>query len=220
MIHYAKRHRPAIIVLENVEHCQWELTRALWGNDKEVVSKFLKKTQTKQWLIWDESHRGYASEWYVVDTKQYYLPHTRRRGYMFLVCKDLIESDSEEAVMHAWLDNFERLKRPTSVSILEFLLDENDPRLEKSQMEMSTIRTFRAEVDWEQCKGNYFNHRITLGLGHKRPLTEWVEGGTAIFPDIWWLKWCSIQVERIWETFDSNYLRQARRNKQDPLFKL
>ena len=220
MIHYAKRHRPAIIVLENVEHCQWELMKALWGNDEEFASKMLKKSQVKQWLIWDDSHRGYASEWCVVDTKHYYLPHTRRRGYMFLVCKDLIESESEEAVMTTWLDNLELLKRPTSVSILEFLLDDDDPRLEKSLLEMSTTRMIKAEVDWELCKNNYEAHRDILGLGHRRPLTHWVEGGVANFPDHWLLGWCIIQVERLWETFDSNYLRQARRNKQDALCKL
>ena len=55
---YANRFRPRIIVLENIQNCPWP-----------IVKKELKKI-------------NYRSIHTLVDSKDYYLPQTRKRGYL------------------------------------------------------------------------------------------------------------------------------------------
>ncbi|KAK5239810.1 hypothetical protein LTR16_011481, partial [Cryomyces antarcticus] len=55
---YANKWRPSIVVLENVSNAPWD-------DIQELLEKI-----------------DYACAWQRVDTKDYYLPQTRRRGYL------------------------------------------------------------------------------------------------------------------------------------------
>src|SRR5205807_5838067 len=102
---YAEKWRPKIIILENVSGAPWNKIRdlALPGI-------------------------GYSAAYLRVDTKDYYLPHTRVRGYM--VCIDARDYHDPNGVNHiprsrklidrllkTWTQTMGFLKRPASSSI-------------------------------------------------------------------------------------------------------
>jgi len=70
------------------------------------------------------------------------------------------------------------------------------------------------------CQGRHHNYREAEGLGTRRPLTRWVNSGTATAPDYWWRKHIVVQVERIWDTIEMAYLRLVVRDGYDALWKL
>ena len=207
IMNYAKKYGPAVILLENVEHAEWELIKAQWENDRTYARKMMSEEEAELWLIWDESNPGYYCDYNIYDTKHFFIPHTRRRGYMFLVRKDL--TDSGDAMINSWLDLFEMMKRPASSSVGAFVLPEDDPHLQRSREELSRTLTIRSEVDWTLCQGRHQNYRYLLRLGTQRPYTRWIEGGIADFPEFGWRGWFEAQVERIYDTLEIAYLRRA-----------
>ena len=206
---YAKTHKPAVILLENVEHADWETIRGVWCDDQNYVRSMMTPTAAARWLIWDESHTGYYCEYNIYDTKQFYIPHTRRRGYMFLVRKSLVDPHLSDTMLNTWLDLFEWMKRPASSSVGAFVLPDDDLNLQRSKVELSKTTTIRSEVDWTLCTGRHQNYRKVKKLGTGRPITQWVEGGSAQTPDHGWQGWQDAQVERIFDTLDIAFLRRA-----------
>ncbi len=61
MLKWVNKHRPPLVVLENICTCPWE----------KVCNFFREK--------------GYSAQWCRFDTKNYYIPHTRTRGYCFAI---------------------------------------------------------------------------------------------------------------------------------------
>ncbi|KAL6714776.1 hypothetical protein ACLMJK_008202 [Lecanora helva] len=257
IIRYAKRDAPAVVILENVATADWEMIHAIWEDDKAFVLQMMTEQERLRWCPWDDSHPGYICEWDELDTKHFYIPHTRQRGYMLLVRKNLLKpmiaveklpGDEKHAkdqklskkqkyekdlkskyeeelepiadpVRTTWLKIVHMLKRPTSVSVEEFLLDDENPYLRMAKAQLSKAKVSLREPDWSQCHERYDYYRIDFKLGNKRPLTKWVEGGSATTPDFWWSEWVRNQVERLWETKDFNYLRQALFHQNDALYK-
>jgi hypothetical protein len=46
-------------------------------------------------------------------------------------------------------------------------------------------------------------------LGHKRPYTDWRDGGACQLPDYAWNDWGNSQTERVLDLIDIDYLREA-----------
>lgn len=88
---YAKRFRPAVVLLENVKG-----RSALW--DKVV-------------LMWDKI--GYEATWLIRDTKCYYIPQTRERMYMVAIERSKFGKGVDEAVVQ-WQESMEKLQRQCS----------------------------------------------------------------------------------------------------------
>ncbi|KAI9846132.1 MAG: hypothetical protein M1838_001391 [Thelocarpon superellum] len=186
---YARAWRPPLIVLENVCSAPWEDIQILWG---EI---------------------GYNSRHVRLDTKQYYIPHTRQRGYMICVDRKKL---AHESVVERWEHLMSTLSRPASSSIEAFLLHEDDPRVHRGRAELA--RGMRRgdddgprDVDWTKCQGRHQDYRADLFLGAKRPLTGWEDNGSCRMPDYAWGDWGVQQVERIWDTFEISFLRNVRR---------
>lgn len=190
VLHYAKAWRPALIVLENVYTAPWETIRSIWQDEADYASAFVKP-----------------------DTKQYYLPHTRQRGYM--LCIDRKKYKKADAMVKKWDDLMKQLQRPASSSIEAFLLDEDDPRVQRGREELSKGIAGEdrgpREVDWTKCQGRHQDYRSDLFLGPKRPMTGWQDNGSCKMPDYAWADWGVKQVERIWDTLEISLLRNARR---------
>jgi site-specific DNA-cytosine methylase len=190
ILNYAKKWRPRIIVLENVSSAPWDLIKGYW-----------------------QSHANYSAEWLRVDTKAYYIPHTRIRGYM--ICIDNEKLGSSKEIVGKWKRFLEAMKRPASCPIEAFLLPEDDPRVHRGREELS--KGLRGgdknarEVDWTRCQGRHQDYRADLLLGSKRPMTGWEDNGSCKMPDYCWNDWGTTQVERIWDTFEVSLLRNARR---------
>lgn len=218
ILKYAMRYRPRIIILENVMSAPWEELRAIWRNDVDFLAK---KTKREWESIWkDPGDKAYAAHFVVVDTKNYYLPQTRQRGYM--ICIDRRQSDTADADVERWGELMVKLRRPASCPVEAFLLHSEDVRLHRGREELTSSSTSKSKtmrvVDWTLCQARYQRYRVEKELGNARPITNWVNGGSCRAPDFWWLDWTRVQVERLWDTFEICFLRNVLRNI-DPTYK-
>ncbi|KAJ8095250.1 hypothetical protein PM082_010473 [Marasmius tenuissimus] len=187
MMSWVDNHRPPLVILENV--CS-----APWDRVKEKFEKY-----------------GYSAEYARVDTKFYYIPHTRTRVYLVAV-------DAKNSSIPAkWKDMvMTELRRPASSTLDEFLLPTDDPRIHQARQKLvaesynaSDRKTGR--TDWGRCESRHQRARLEEELGPKRPLTSWEEGGTCKLLDFAWTDWGAAQVERVWDLMDISLLRDAKR---------
>lgn len=149
---WVANHRPPLVLLENV--CS-----APWDRVKEYFEK-----------------HGYSAEHIRVDTKQYYIPHTRVRKYLLAVDKrgSSLPAKWKDLVMN-------KLKRPASSTLDAFLLPSDDSRIHQARQLLiqdnsggSDSRAGR--IDWTRCESRHARARLEEELGLKRPLTSWEEG--------------------------------------------
>lgn len=151
MLDWVKQHRPPIVILENVCNAPWD----------DVV-KFFADIQ-------------YSAKAQRLDTKEYYIPHTRTRGYLIAVNEENTDL-ADEAV--AWVkDN----KRKASSSIEAFLLPNDDPRIHEGRAKQvkegyNASDRKGGRTDWTKCQSRHANCRIDELLGQRRPATRWAEG--------------------------------------------
>ena len=189
MLDYVVKCQTKLVILENVSTCPWEL----------VVKEFNK--------------RGYSAEFHRLDTKHYYIPHTRTRGYLFATPKTMT-SGSE---VNAWCDILQRLRRPASSPLEAFMLATDDPRIHRTRITWVEEAAHRDEngarsVDWIRCEGRHERARAEELLGNKRALTNWQDNGAApTLPDGSWNFWAMCQTERVTDLIDINFLRNAKK---------
>ncbi|KAL0575290.1 hypothetical protein V5O48_006691 [Marasmius crinis-equi] len=194
MMSWVDIHRPPLVILENV--CS-----APWDRVKEKFEKY-----------------GYSAEYARVDTKFYYIPHTRTRVYLVAV-------DSKNSSVPAkWKDMvMNDLRRPASSTLDEFLLPTDDPRIHQARQKL-VAESYNAgdrktgRTDWGRCESRHQRARLEEELGAKRPLTSWEEGGTCKLLDFAWTDWGAAQVERVWDLLDISLLRDAKRGS-DPSYR-
>ena len=214
---YAKKYRPGMIILENVDGAPWKFIEAIWRNDRESAQKQFddirgKNNDVESGLedIWDEDDPAYAAGWTKVDAKQYYIPHTRLRGYMICLDRRRFPSrESADTAVETWKAYMKLLRRKASVSVEAFLLPEDDPRLQCAKDELSKIKKSQRDVDWEVCNGRYDTYRVNENLGTQRPILNWTNDGSIKPSTYLWTNWSIAQVERIWDTFEISFLRNV-----------
>ena len=216
ILRYAKKYRPTIIILENVKTAPWNQIRAIWENDQETLDRIFNAKKTKGadfQNVWEKGDIAYAAYWQKVDTKDYYLPHTRNRGYM--ICIDRLKLPDADEKVEEWGKLMMRFKRPASSPLEAFLLHPDDPRLSRARNDMArTLRGDgrpRREMQWVLGEGRYQDYRMTEQLGVDRPITNWIEGGSCRMVDYAWPEWSSPQVGRVLETIEIAYLRCVQR---------
>jgi site-specific DNA-cytosine methylase len=108
------------------------------------------------------------------DTKNYYIPHTRQRGYLIATrnTKDDYAANWEALTMS--------MVRPASSSLESFLLPTDDPRIQHVRQQFALGEGFgrsRSTIDWSRCQGRHEFARADEHLGKARPFTAWEEGG-------------------------------------------
>ncbi|KAK5628651.1 hypothetical protein RRF57_004366 [Xylaria bambusicola] len=151
---YIKNHRPKLIILENVCNAPWDA----------VCGLYLPGV-------------GYAATHVSVDTKDYYIPQTRNRGYVVAVDRQIF-GDSADAIVKEWETQLAGLKRAASTPLQHWLLSSNDPltmraRQDESEKTIANSLRPRQEADWGRSKKRHRRVRRLLGLGKSRPLTAW-----------------------------------------------
>ncbi|KAI0339611.1 hypothetical protein BDW22DRAFT_1335785 [Trametopsis cervina] len=193
MLDWVDKHRPPLVLLENVCSAPWN----------KVVEYFHQK--------------GYAAKWSRVDTKNYYIPHTRTRVYLLAV--NMKNSD----IPSKWLDMVMDLKRPASSTLDAFLLPSDDPRIHQARERLvkesfNGLDRRTGRMDWGRCESRHQRARLEEELGERRPLTGWDNGGFCKLPDFAWNDWGIGQVERVWDLMDISLLRSAKEGV-DPSYK-
>jgi site-specific DNA-cytosine methylase len=212
MMGWVKNHQPAIVLLENVCSAPWD----------KIVTEF--------------ERIGYSARNTRFDTKNYYIPHTRTRGYLIAV------NEKKSKIPNKWLELVGKMKRPASSTLDAFLLPSDDPRISQAR-EKLVRESFNAgdrrtgRTDWNRCESRHKRARVEEELGNKRPFTSWDEsssrfylcasitqlihslaGGFCKMPDFAWADWAQGQVERVWDLMDISILRAAAKGA-DPSFK-
>jgi site-specific DNA-cytosine methylase len=109
MMAWIRRAKPSIVIIENVSQAPWDIKVKLF--EKE----------------------GYAAIFKRLDTKRYYIPHTRQRGYLFAVRK----ARGVKADPDAWLKLVTSLERPASASLDAFMLSNDDPRVIRGRLRLT-----------------------------------------------------------------------------------
>ncbi|KAJ3514723.1 hypothetical protein NLJ89_g2214 [Agrocybe chaxingu] len=190
MMSWVKQHRPPIVILENVCSAPWD-----------KVQTYFEKS-------------GYSAAYARVDTKTYYIPHTRTRVYLIAVNK------KNSSIPDTWKDLVtSKLKRPASSTLDAFLLPSDDPRIHTARQKLvqesyGALDRKTGRTDWGRCESRHQRARLEEALGSKRPLTS----GFCKLPDFAWNDWGVGQVERVWDLMDISLLRSAAKGV-DPNYK-
>ncbi|KAI5204620.1 hypothetical protein E4T38_04669 [Aureobasidium subglaciale] len=190
VLKYAERYHPRILILENVHGAPWNDMLAAYENI------------------------GYVSAGVLVDTKNFYLPQTRQRGYM--VCyrfEDLQKAYRDPgAVKDEFYNRMQDFRRQASSPVSSFLLPSDDPivvRAKSLLARQSSLDGPIREHDWALCEIRHIRYRREHDLGVDRPLTQWQESGTLNLPEYANKSWFRKQVERVWDFVDMSMLRKA-----------
>jgi site-specific DNA-cytosine methylase len=185
MMKWVERARPPVVILENVSG-PWE----------QKINFFEK--------------RGYAAAFPRIDTKDYYIPQTRMRGYLLAVKRE----SSHDNRPRQWIERVKKLKRPASAPLDAFMLAPDDPRVlrgrERLTAESRAVDGDRAgRTDWTKCETRHQLARSEEELGDQRPFTGWSDSGHTTLPSFAWNDWCNSQVHRIHDLMDINTMRMA-----------
>jgi site-specific DNA-cytosine methylase len=171
---------PPIVILENVIDA-----KAWMGIEKEI------------------QQIGYGTQVVKVDTKDYYLPHTRQRKYMLALNKSLYRN-KVPSMLDTWEKHMDTFKRRASAPVSSFLLPADDPRILAllAREDLKAKDSFEQEDRWEACRGRHLNRRLELELGPRKPIT-------AFLPEHGHRKWLKGRVPRELDVIDICHLVQA-----------
>ena len=210
MMSWVDKHRPPLVILENVCGAPWD-----------KVTKYFEKN-------------NYSASYFRVDTKQYYVPHTRTRVYLLAV------HQSKSSIPDRWRALVGKLQRPASTTLDSWLLPTDDQRIHQARQKLvqesfGALDRRTGRTDWGRCESRHQRARLEEELGSKRPLTNWddgeygflmpttilltkISGGYCKLPDFAWGDWGVVQVERVWDLMDISLMRSAKLGV-DPSFK-
>ncbi|KAJ8126512.1 hypothetical protein O1611_g7126 [Lasiodiplodia mahajangana] len=155
---YINRHRPKMVIMENVSNAPWNF----------MCDLFLHAAD-------------YAAMHTFMDTKDYYIPQTRKRGYVVAVDRRIFGKAADE-ILAEWKSQVDSLKRSASAPVHDWLLSSNDPltmraRQDESEKTVASGLTPSRDVLWERSKLRHARVRRQFQLGNERPLTAWGLGG-------------------------------------------
>ncbi|KAL8935575.1 MAG: hypothetical protein Q9211_004630 [Gyalolechia sp. 1 TL-2023] len=216
ILHYARRYRPRAMILENVKSAAWDVIEAYAQNDQSHPKIQQYRSQGQLQAIWGDNSpdSGYSTEHLIVDSKDYYLPQTRSRGYMLCIDRSKIGRAAADQLVRQWSPVFKFLRRPVSSPMEELFLPADHPSLlrarEFGHLDEHGEKKVRKETKWHKCRVRYAKYRGDLNLGNKRPLTNSVEGGPISPPEHWAKLWASVQPDRLKEHWDQAHLRNVR----------
>jgi site-specific DNA-cytosine methylase len=191
LIEYAKKFHPVIVIVENIDAAPWAKMESAW------------------------QAAGYAATHLKVDSKDYYVPQIRNRGYLVALnmAKVSLAGLQPQDLLAKWKSVMISFRRPASSHAIEFLLPKDDLRLQQLRRDIESAMLERNKSEWDRCKTRYSDYRVDNKLGLGRPMTNWQDGGNCKVPGFFWAKWAKGQVERIWDTLDINLLRGIVKNR-------
>lgn len=187
MLQWVNKHRPPIVILENVCSAPWD----------KVVEYF--------------AEIDYDAQYQRLDTKEYYIPHTRTRVYLFATPMDKDTSHLPEK----WATTVRDLRRPWSSPFEAFLLPADDTNIHRARLDLAAAKfyrdgTQRKATDWGRCESRHARARQEEALGILRPLTSWQEAGVCKGLDWTWNDWLLSQTERVLDLLEISTLRMAK----------
>ena len=185
LIDYVKYASPCIVILENVRTAPWA-----------EINAFFEAIRCP-----DYPERRYSVSTCMVDTKDYYLPQTRERGYL---C-----ASWNAAGLALFSEAVAELRYESGPTVASFLLPPQHPELARAKA-VAHLRRRQASRQWRgRGRVNNTADRASDGLGTKTPYTNRSEDGT-VAPPIWaWRAWLSSLTTRAQDSVDIHFLRRA-----------
>ncbi|KAK1750800.1 hypothetical protein QBC47DRAFT_406500 [Echria macrotheca] len=190
--------RPKAIIMENVSGAPWSMYQDF------IFPKI-----------------GYAAKFVTLDSKKYYVPQTRQRGYLVAVDSTRITSTMEGLpldqpedraatamkLVNLWAKLMEESARQASAPVTAFLKPDDDPSTIQSRAEMETKQASRSSSSWDSCSLRHSEIRARYGLEEGcNPFSKKVtRGGRAIFqqfPYDSWRGYWEIQPTRVNDLMD------------------
>lgn len=159
MLSYVRDYQPRIVILENVQQAPWD-------------------DMTRAWF----PCVGYAAAHVKLDTKDYYLPQTRSRGYLVAVSKAAFGDELAEEVVRLWSRILSQdLTRRASTPLNSWLLPPAHPLTERARHDDSerAVTNPSNPHEWERSKSRHLRVRKQEGLGEGRPMTQWAPTDTG-----------------------------------------
>ena len=187
---FVRIQRPRMFILENVKTAPWEDMQKSWDEieyDVKVV---------------------------FVDTKNFYLPQTRQRGYMLGIDRRWAAANNFDtiAARRLWTDILANLQFRASAPFIDFAFPEDHPHIQKYREDSGIARGInpaKKEIAWTACHSRYDRYRSEKELGRGRPATQWKSSGSTSYYDHFWMQWSQTQRERIHDTVDIHHLNCA-----------
>jgi site-specific DNA-cytosine methylase len=176
---YVTASRPAIVILENVLHRPWDRMMDCY---REIE---------------------YECGGVLLDTKNYYLPHTRQRGYLVCFDKTKAVTGNVDGIEKQWTSRMADFRRHASSSVADSLLPE-EVRTQQQSLDDNT-----KEYEWAACEIRHLQYRQDKRLGNARPFTFWSASGTMNIPETGSISWYHKQPERVRDYMDIGMLRKA-----------
>ena len=125
MMNWIKKASPLIVIIENVFGAPWD----------KKVELFAKL--------------GYSADYLKLDTKDFYIPHTRQRGYLFAIKKQSTVSNKKlDTRPHDWKTLVGQLKRPASSSVDAFVLRDDDPWVKTAPAQVGLTGPSAKRATW------------------------------------------------------------------------
>ncbi|GAB1316218.1 hypothetical protein MFIFM68171_06428 [Madurella fahalii] len=177
------RVRPKIIMLENVSGAPWDMYT------KRIFPKI-----------------GYVARYVRLDTKDYYLPQTRVRGYLVAIDAELFGEGPATRIADGWKTLLSTTcRRPASAPVSHFLRAPNDPATIQARADMESKVPFNSE--WGLSSLRHLDERRKHGLGRDdNPFSmKAMRNGRLIFasyPSHSWLPFWGLQGSRVVDSMD------------------
>ncbi|KAF2421845.1 hypothetical protein EJ08DRAFT_682862, partial [Tothia fuscella] len=171
--------RPPMVILENVNGDE------IWRGIQDEIEAI-----------------GYSMTVIDVDSKNFYLPHTRQRKYCLCLNKE--DYSNTTALLTKWGQHMCEYRRRASAPVSDFLLSSSDPRnlALLAREDLNARDPFDTNDTWEKCRGRHFVRRREKCLGPRRPVT-------AHLPEHGYQKWLKGRVPRELDVIDICHLYQA-----------
>lgn len=175
--------RPKTVILENVSGAPWDMYT------KQIFPKIC-----------------YVARYVRLDTKDFYLPQTRVRGYLVAVDAQQIGEGPATEVADGWKALLSTTcKRPASAPVSLFLRASDDPATIAAKADMETKVTVNSE--WGLSSLRHFDERRRHGLGRDdNPFSMKAMRNSrlifASYPSHSWLRFWELQGSRVIDSMD------------------
>jgi site-specific DNA-cytosine methylase len=174
--------RPKLVILENVNSAPWDMYTG------QIFPKL-----------------GYVPRCVTLDSKQFYLPQTRQRGYLVAVDAADIGEEQAAAIASEWETQLLKCKRAPSSPISAFLRPADDPATTLARADME--RKGPSNAEWALCSLRHADARQKLGLRRDdNPFSQKaMRNGrliSATYPSHSWMSFWQSQVTRVVDLMD------------------
>ncbi|KAH6690636.1 hypothetical protein F5X68DRAFT_260037 [Plectosphaerella plurivora] len=177
--------RPKMVILENVVGAPW--------------TQF-----SKHWL----PLVGYQAGFVMVNSKNFLVPQTRQRGYLFAVDHRRYGKSSQK-ILDSWSGLMDRKWFKETLNLEAYLLDISDPKVlaVRSLRERQVAENITRDAEARMCSYEHAKARTAEGLGDSNPYTMRDARGNQTFREGAWDSALIASGTRIMDLLDIMHLR-------------